>query len=72
MLRMIQRHERTRQVPVIVMTRSTDDEDRLLVYDQGALSFVGKPVDYAEFVEAVKTMGLHWSASLSVFGTADR
>jgi two-component system response regulator len=70
-LRAIQREDRTRQVPVIVMTTSRDDEHRLMAYDQGALSFVRKPVNYEEFVRAVRTMDLHWSASLSVFGTGD-
>lgn len=71
-LRAVQANDRTKKLPVIVMTSSPDDEDRLQAYDKGALSFVRKPIDHAEFIRAVRTMGLHWSASLSTFGSADR
>jgi two-component system response regulator len=70
-LQAIQAHPNLRPIPVIVMTSSQNDEDRLGAYDQGAVSFVRKPVDFAAFVKAVKTLGLHWSASLSVFGSAE-
>ena len=70
LLKELQGIESARQIPVIVMTTSEDDEDRLAAYDRGAVSFVRKPIDFDEFVRAVKTLGLHWSASLSVFGTA--
>ena len=72
LLKAIEGRESVRQVPVIVMTTSSDDEDRVAALARGAVSFVRKPVYFDQFVRAVKTLGLHWSASLAVFGTADR
>jgi two-component system, response regulator len=69
-LKAIHDEERFRRLPVIVMTSSRDDEDRLAALRRGALSFVRKPVNYEDFVKAATTLGLHWSASISVFGTS--
>jgi two-component system, response regulator len=60
--------ERTRQLSVVVMTSSARDEDRLAAYERGATSYVRKPVDYSTFVNAIKTLSVHWSASLTVSG----
>ncbi len=70
-LKSIREEEHLRRLPVIVMTSSRDDEDRLAAHVQGAHGFVRKPVRYDEFVKAVTTLGLHWSASMSVFGTSE-
>ncbi|HLO68645.1 MAG TPA: response regulator [Holophaga sp.] len=53
---------RTRLVPVVILTSSDDDEDRLRSYRLGANSFVRKPVDFAAFAEAVARLGLYWMA----------
>ena len=68
----LQADERTRQLPVIVMTSSVDDEDRLKAYQGGALAFVRKPLNYREFVRAYTTMNLHWSAAIDAFGQSER
>jgi two-component system response regulator len=70
-LKAIRKHDRTRHLPVIVMTSSAHDTDRFAAFDEGAMSFVRKPVNVDEFIRAVKTIGLHWLPSISVFGTAD-
>lgn len=70
-LKSIHDEELLRRLPVIVMTSSRDDEDRLAALGGGALGFVRKPLKYDEFVRAATTLGLHWSASMSVFGTSD-
>jgi CheY-like chemotaxis protein len=59
-LRRIRETERTRLLPVVVLTTSTEDQDRLRSYDLGANSYVRKPVDFQEFIGAVGQLGLYW------------
>ena len=51
---------RLRMVPVIILTSSKHDEDLLASYLNGANSYVCKPVDMLQFVEAVRQLGLYW------------
>ncbi len=59
-LRRIRADERTRLMPVVVLTSSKEDRDVLSSYELGASSYVRKPVNFTEFVEAVRTLGLYW------------
>jgi two-component system response regulator len=59
-LKKIREDERTRFLPVVVLTSSKQDEDVVRSYTFGANSFVRKPVEFGEFIEAVKTLGLFW------------
>jgi two-component system response regulator len=59
-LRRIRADERTRLQPVVILTSSNEDKDRISGYGLGANSYVRKPVDFDEFVEAVKQLGLYW------------
>jgi two-component system, response regulator len=59
-LERIRGNERTRRLPVVVLTSSKEDSDVLGSYDRGANSFVRKPVDFAEFIDAAKTLGVYW------------
>ncbi len=59
-LREIRRNERTRMLPVIVLTSSAEQRDIVESYRLGANSYVRKPVDFAEFVEATRQLGLYW------------
>jgi two-component system response regulator len=59
-LRRIRADERTKLLPVIVLTASKEDEDILTSYSLGANAYVRKPVAFAEFAEAAKTLGLFW------------
>ena len=52
--------ERTRLQPVVVLTTSSEDRDRVESYTVGANSYVRKPVDFEQFVEAVQQLGLYW------------
>jgi two-component system response regulator len=52
--------ERTRRTPVVVLTSSGEEKDILSSYDLGANSFVRKPVDFTEFLEAAQQLGLYW------------
>lgn len=51
---------RTRRLPVVIMTSSNEEADLARAYDNGANSYVRKPVDFEHFVEAVKMLGLYW------------
>lgn len=51
---------RTKYVPVVVLTSSIEEADMIRSYDLGANSFVQKPIDFEEFVEAAAKLGLYW------------
>jgi CheY-like chemotaxis protein len=59
-LRRIRGDERTRLLPVVVLTSSAQDEDMVKSYSLGANAYVRKPVDFSLFVEAAKTLGMFW------------
>jgi len=59
-LRRIREAEQTRLLPVVVLTTSNEDQDRLRSYDLGANSYVRKPVDFQQFIGAVGQLGLYW------------
>ncbi|HVR62715.1 MAG TPA: response regulator [Polyangia bacterium] len=53
--------ERTKRQPVVVLTSSADERDRLTAYHHNANSYVQKPVDYDRFVDAARQLGLYWT-----------
>jgi CheY-like chemotaxis protein len=59
-LRRIRADERTKLLPVVVLTASKEDEDVVRSYSLGANAYVRKPVDFEEFAVAAKTLGLFW------------
>ncbi len=59
-LRRIRENEQTRLLPVVVLTTSSEEQDRLRSYDLGANSYVRKPVNFQQFIEAVGQLGLYW------------
>ena len=59
-LRRIRSDERTRFLPVVILTSSDEERDRLNGYRYGANSYVRKPVDYDHFAEAIRQLGLYW------------
>ncbi len=52
--------EHTRNVPVVVLTSSSQEQDMIRSYDLGANSYVRKPVDFEQFLEAARQLGLYW------------
>jgi two-component system response regulator len=52
--------DRTRRIPVVVLTSSVEEADLVRSYDLGANSYVRKPVDFAEFVEVTARLGVYW------------
>ena len=59
-LQRIRKDERTRILPVVVLTTSSEDRDRIESYKLGANSYIRKPVDFNQFLEAVQQLGLYW------------
>ena len=59
-LRRIRSDPRTQVLPVVILTTSVEDRDRLDGYRLGANSYVRKPVDFTQFVDAVGQLGLYW------------
>ena len=53
--------ERTKHLPVVVLTSSTEEQDRMQAYRHHANSYVQKPVDYDQFVAAARQLGLYWT-----------
>ena len=59
-LERIRSSEATQYLPVVILTTSSEDQDRIRSYDLGANSFVRKPVEFDKFIEAVRQLGLYW------------
>jgi len=59
-LRRLRADDRTRLLPVVVLTSSKEEQDLVASYSLGANSYVRKPVDFEQFVEAVRQLGLYW------------
>jgi two-component system response regulator len=59
-LRALRADDRTRLIPIVVLTSSAEEQDLVRSYGMGANSYVRKPVDFTHFVEAVRQLGLYW------------
>ena len=59
-LKAIRGDARTRLIPVVILTSSKEEQDLIQGYALGANSYVRKPVDFTEFMEAVRLLGIYW------------
>ena len=59
-LKEVRGDERTRLIPVVILTSSKEEQDLIRTYSLGANGYVRKPVDFAEFQEAVRRLGIFW------------
>ena len=59
-LRCIRADDRTRRLPVVILTSSKEEQDLLKSYNGGANSYIRKPVDFTQFTEVVRQLGLYW------------
>jgi CheY-like chemotaxis protein len=62
-LQRLRADDRTKLLPVVILTSSDEDADRLASYQNGANSFVRKPLAFAEFAETVARLGVYWLAT---------
>jgi two-component system response regulator len=60
-LSIIRADARTKYLPVVVLTTSLEESDLICSYERGANSYVRKPVDFREFVDAVQRLGIYWT-----------
>lgn len=61
-LKRLRTDERTKRLAIVIFTSSSEQEDMIKSYDLGANSYVRKPVDFEEFSEATRQLGLYWSS----------
>ena len=59
-LRRIKADDRTKTIPVVILTSSKEERDLVKGYNLGANSYIQKPVDFEQFRETVKSVGLYW------------
>ncbi len=59
-LKILRDDAHTRRLPVVVLSSSSEERDIVQSYDLGANSYIRKPVDFAEFSEAVRQLGIYW------------
>jgi two-component system response regulator len=59
-LQQIRADHRTRLMPVVILTSSREEQDLIKGYKLGANSYIRKPVDFSQFVEAIRQLGLYW------------
>ncbi|MCD4795909.1 MAG: response regulator [Candidatus Cloacimonetes bacterium] len=62
-LEILKKNERLKRIPVIILTTSRSDQDRLKAYNLGVAGYMIKSMDYSEFVEVMKTIKSYWSIS---------
>lgn len=59
-LRRLREDERTRLLPVVILTTSREEQDMLSSYSLGCNSYIRKPVDFVQFSEAIRQLGMYW------------
>jgi CheY-like chemotaxis protein len=62
-LSVIKKDAELKKIPVIVLTTSIEEEDKVKSFDLGVAGYMNKPVDYMQFVEVIRTIDLYWTLS---------
>ena len=71
-LRRIKSEERTRSIPVVILTSSAEDRDIIESYQLGVNSYLVKPVEFSRFTEVVTQLGMYWAVLNRLPGDANR
>ena len=61
-LRRLRADDRTRRLPIVILTSSKEEQDLMSSYNHGVNSYIRKPLDFNQFTEAVRQLGLYWLA----------
>ncbi|HEB57448.1 MAG TPA: response regulator [Gammaproteobacteria bacterium] len=59
-LKQLRKNDRTRHIPIVILTSSNEERDIISSYDNGTNSYIKKPVDFVQFTEAIGQLGLYW------------
>jgi two-component system, response regulator len=59
-LKTVRENESTKFLPIVILTSSKEEQDVIKGYENGANSYIRKPVDFEQFFEAIQTLGLYW------------
>ncbi len=62
-LQVVKRHTTWRRIPVVVLTTSEEEQDKIASFDLSVAGYMTKPVDYRKFVEAMRTIDAYWTLS---------
>lgn len=62
-VRAVKNHEQLKNIPIVVLTTSKDETDKLETFKHSVAGYMVKPVDYMQFVEAVRAIDLYWTLS---------
>ncbi len=62
-LGVVKQDEQLKRIPVVVLTTSREEQDKVDSFDLGVAGYMAKPVDYGQFVEAMRTINLYWTLS---------
>jgi two-component system, response regulator len=59
-LRRLRADDRTKRLPIVILTSSDEESDRIASYEEHVNSYIRKPVDFERFIEAVRQVGAYW------------
>ncbi len=59
-LKQLRKNDRTRRIPIVILTSSSEERDIICGHDNGANSYIKKPVDFNQFIDAIEQLGLYW------------
>lgn len=62
-MKIAKENEKLRKIPIVVLTTSSEERDRMNSFQNGVAGYMTKPVDYQQFVDVIKTINIYWTLS---------